>query len=52
MERCDRCGGRTHMRYEQADRTLLLCERHAITHGARPLAGGWFAYRVAEKVDA
>lgn len=40
------------MRYEQADRTLILCEKHGRQHGRALLDAGWFAYRIAEKVSA
>lgn len=50
MERCTRCGGASHMRYERGGLSLYLCQRHAGTHGVALRERGWFAYLVAVRV--
>ena len=47
-DRCDRCGGRPHLRAERDVEVLVLCLTHAMTHGPALKAQGWDVSLVAE----
>ena len=52
VDTCDRCPAPARYRYERGTARLTLCGHHGQEHANQLRLGGWFAYRIADKIGA